>query len=127
MSIRPSLRVLTALLAVALTLTLGACAAATSSGAEAGASGAGNTTLRVQNNLLPASTLTIHTVTDAGVRRTLGTVQPGATTTFRFDVQTGDRLRFEATPQTGKVVQTTALTLSPGRTLRWDVNANAIR
>lgn len=122
MRVRPLLRSFAALFVIAGVLGASACASAGTRPA-----GAGNTTLRVQNNLVPATPLNVYAVTDAGERTHLGLVSPGATASLRFDTQVGDRLRFVAEPATGAPIMTTPLGVSPGRTLRWDVNANVVR
>lgn len=115
MLLRSSLSVLMVALFAALS---GGCAAA-----GTGAAG-GEVAVRVQNNLIPPTTLTIYAVPETGARRLLGSVTPNSTQTFTFLPGAGVQHRFMARTTAGAEVVSNPVPVSPGATVRWDVQSN---
>ncbi len=85
-------------------------------------------TVRVENNLVPATALTISVVPSAGERRTIGTVPAGRSEELRFPVGTSaDPHRFLAEAATnGSAIASRAFTLAESVRLDWNVGQNVL-
>lgn len=84
----------------------------------------GNTTLRLENNLIPPAALTIYAVPETGARRLIGSVSSGETATLRFDAFNFGRYRFLAETTAGAEIASNPVSFSPGATIRWGLSAN---
>ena len=81
--------------------------------------------LRVENNLIPPTSLSVYAVPEVGSRSLVGAVEPGATATLRFNPMAGTgQFRFVAETTAGNEIASNPVTISPGATVRWDVSAN---
>lgn len=104
------------------TAGLGACAPG------AAGAGGGNTTVRVENNLIPPTSLTVSAVPSGGTRRVLGSVSPNATATLRFNaVRAADQYRLVAQAASGAEIVSNPVTFSPGATVQWDLRSNVAK
>ncbi len=85
-------------------------------------------TVRVENNLVPATALTVSVIPAAGERRTVGTVPAGRTEEIRFTVGTSaDPHRFLAEAATnGSAIASRAFTLAESVRLDWNVGQNVL-
>lgn len=123
MNARERYRIGGALLTIFALLGLGSCAAAGTAGG-----GEGDTVVVVENNLIPATSLSVYAVPDAGVRRLVGIVNPSATATLRFNpTATAGQYRLLAETTAGAELVSNPITFSPGATIEWDVSANIAR
>jgi hypothetical protein len=124
------LRILPAL-ALALSLT-SACTGGSGSIARGGAGGdpgpsSQQVEIIVENNLVPSTAVTIHSVGTQGSRRLVGTVPPGSTRTLRFRTGTlVERYSFVASVGISQNLTSNPLSLSGGDTVRWQLNSNTI-
>jgi heme/copper-type cytochrome/quinol oxidase subunit 2 len=120
MNTRLWLRSVCGLLLLLAVTGLGACASG-----GMGAGGAGNTVLRVENNLIPATSLSIYAVPEVGTRTLVGVVDPSSTATLRFNASAaGGQYRFVAETTAGNEIASNPITVSSGATIRWDLTAN---
>jgi hypothetical protein len=124
------LRILPAL-ALALSLT-SACTGASGSVVRGGPGGdpgpsSQQVEIIVENNLVPSTSVTIHSVGTQGARRLVGTVPPGTTRTLRFRAGTlVERYSFVASVGISQNLTSNPLSLSGGDTVRWQLNSNTI-
>jgi hypothetical protein len=115
------LRRFAALLALLLSTALAsACATAT----QGEASAEGGAQIRVQNNLIPPTSLTVYAVGETGTRRLLGSVNPNSTQTLRFETSAGGQYRILARTTAGREILSNPVTVRSGEGIRWDVQAN---
>lgn len=113
-------RIWTALGALMLVASIGACAS-TGEGAE------GETTLIVENDLIASSALTVYAVPEVGSRSLIGTVAAGETKTLRFTpFGAGTQYQFMAETTAGGDLVSHPISFSPGATLRWNIDANIV-
>jgi hypothetical protein len=112
-------------LAVAGMLMLAACARTTNGEVAQPAPALAPTPIVVEHSVPVALSLTIHLVTPSGVRRRLGTVAPGQTQTFDFDVASGGDFILLAETTAGHRVQSLRFSLLRDG-VRWDVGANRV-
>jgi hypothetical protein len=120
----------TGMVILALLLALGACAPArvAPDGAAAGATAAVDRELvvRVENNLAPATALTVWLEPEAGTRRMLGTIDPRGDSSFPLDALVDGRFRLFARTAAGAEIASDPFTpMIPG-VVRWDVTANTV-
>jgi hypothetical protein len=86
---------------------------------------AGDVMVSVQNDLLPQADLTVHIVSDVGVRRILGGVGPGSTRTLRFnEASYGGQFRLVARRSDGSEITSTPFALYPGAVVTWTMRTN---
>ncbi|MEW5930510.1 MAG: hypothetical protein AB1941_23875 [Gemmatimonadota bacterium] len=123
----------TALIAapVVLLIALGGCAPATPPAATAapGAAAAvaeGAKVVRVQNNLIPPSSLTVYAVPQTGVRQMLGVLQPSEAKTFTFEPAAIGEYRLVAQATAGSEIVSRDFTFAGTRGVTWDMNSNVI-
>jgi hypothetical protein len=84
-------------------------------------------TVRVENNLLPASTLTVSLLPADGARRAVGVVPASSTQEFRVPVGTStEPHRLFAEPPNGPAFASRTFTLSSAARLDWNVGQNAL-
>lgn len=83
-------------------------------------------TLRVENDLIPPTTLTIHAVTETGSRRLVGVVRPSQTTTLNFAEVGTSQYRFVAETTTGNEIISNTITLGAGDEAIWSMNSNVL-
>ncbi|MDP9349387.1 MAG: hypothetical protein M3P24_09665 [Gemmatimonadota bacterium] len=115
------LRRFAALLALLLsTILSSACAPAAQGEASAG----DGVLVRVQNNLIPPTSLTVYAVSETGTRRLLGSVNPNVTETLRFEAGAGGQYRILARTTAGQEVLSNPVSVRSGEGIRWDVQAN---
>jgi hypothetical protein len=88
--------------------------------------GANRVQLRVENNLIPPTSLTVFAVPEVGSRRMAGVVRPGETATLTFSAPVVEGYRFTAQTTAGREIVSNTVTLGPGRAAVWDVNANLV-
>lgn len=110
------------LLPLLLLCLLPACALAGSGDGE----DAGRLAVRVENNLIPPTSLSVFAVSDLGARRLAGVVRPGETTTLSFPGEVAEQYRFSAETAGGREIVSDPVTLGPGDLVVWDVSANLI-
>jgi hypothetical protein len=92
-----------------------------------GGGGERTVTVRVENNLLPASTLTISVLPTDGARRTVGVVSSSSTQEFRVPVGTStEPHRLFAEPPNGPAFASRTFTLSTAGRVEWNVGQNAL-
>lgn len=92
-----------------------------------GGSGEQTVTVRVENNLVPASTLTISLLPAEGARRAIGVVPASSTQEFRVPVGTStDPHRLFAEPPNGPAYSSRTFTLSSAARVAWNVGQNAL-
>lgn len=105
---------------LALIVGLAACASAPRGG------GAGGVAVRVENNLIPPTTLTVWAHPQVGVRSMVGVIQPSTTKTLYFEPSSvAGQYVFVAETTTGQAIRSNPVGLSgPGGTVVWDVSAN---
>jgi hypothetical protein len=115
------LRRFAAALALLLSTALaGACATF----GQGGAPTESQVTVRVENNLIPPTSLTIYAITDRGTRRLLGSVNPSDTQTLHFEAGPGGQYRILARTTGGREILSNPVNVSGGEGIRWDVQAN---
>lgn len=85
--------------------------------------------IRVNNNVLPPTSLTVFAVSETGSRQILGSVSPSSTKTFNYDPVSlsSSRFRLLARTTTGKELASQPFTLTGTAGLEWQVNSNSIR
>ncbi len=116
-------RSLSTLLA-ALVLLVAGCASTGGARGDAGSS----VFVTVQNNSVPPQALTVHIVSDAGMRAILGSVSPGAVTRLDYrGSRPGTRYRLMARTTSGTELFSQPFSLVEGESILWDISANAIR
>jgi hypothetical protein len=113
-------------LVVAGMLVLAACGRATSGELAQPAPALEPTPIVVTHNVPVALSLTVHLVTPSGVRHRLGTVAPGETETFTFDVASGGDFILVAETSDGRRVQSLRFSMLHQNGVRWDVDANRV-
>lgn len=122
MVIRSASRCLVVLLALALSA---ACAGRTG-GAINPEDGVA---VRVDNNVIPPTSLTVFMVTETGARQILGSVSPSAARSFRYSpaALASSRFRLLARPTTGADLVSQPFTLVDTGAIEWSVRNNSIR
>lgn len=104
--------------------------AATQAGAEAGAAVApaeGEVVVRVQNNVIPPTSLTVWAVPETGVRRMLGVMQPSETKTFTFEPSLPNtQYRLVAQATAGSELVSREFTFAGVSGVTWDMSLNVI-
>lgn len=115
-----SLRTLSVLM---LLPVVGACA--TLRGGDDGPARPG-VRVRVENDLIPPTTLSIFAVPEIGARRRLGVVRPSRSTTLLFENATPDVYRFVAQTTAGQEIVSPNITLTPGDGAVWKLSNNII-
>jgi hypothetical protein len=92
-----------------------------------GGGGERTVTVRVENNLVPASTLTISVLPAEGARRAVGVVPASSTQEFRVPVGTStDPHRLFAEPPNGPAFSSRTFTLASAGRIEWNVGQNAL-
>ena len=92
-----------------------------------GGGGERTVTVRVENNLVPASTLTISLLPAEGARRAVGVVPASSTQEFRVPVGTStDPHRLFAEPPNGPAYSSRTFTVSSAARVEWNVGQNAL-
>ncbi len=111
------------LVLLALLPLLMACSLSRNDGAEAP-----DTTLVVENSLIPSVSLTVYAMPASrpGSRSLVGSVNPGATTTLRFNPIDGGQYQFIAEIPLGNDIVSNPVSFSPGETIRWDLRSNIL-
>lgn len=126
-------RVALRLFPVVLLIALGGCApgaaadpvpAATPGAAAAVAEG--SKVVRVQNNLIPPTSLTIYAVPQTGVRQMLGVLQPSETRSFTFEPAAVGQYRLVAQATAGSEIASREFTFAGTSGVVWDMNSNMI-
>ncbi len=120
-------------LRVALLAFVGLAAAACASSGGGGAADttmqpAGNTvTIRVTNDMIPPTPITVWIAPETGSRRRLGTIEPSRQGTFTFTpgIRSMDH-RLVAEPSTGNDVTTTPFTLEGVTVVRWTTSSTVV-
>ncbi len=104
---------------LAAALLLAACAAAVPGAADA------ELLIRVQNNLVPPTSLTVWAVPATGTRQMLGTVDPSTTATLRFDpAPAAGQYRLMAETTAGTEIVSNPVVLSDAAVVQWDLSSN---
>jgi hypothetical protein len=84
-------------------------------------------TVRVQNNLVPTSALTISLIPTTGSRQVIGTVDPSSTAELRFTPgSTGDPHRLLAEAPNGTATASRLFTLAAAERVEWNVGTNTL-
>lgn len=83
-------------------------------------------TLRVENDLIPPTSLSVYAVPEIGSRILVGVVPPGETTTLTFDAAAASDYRFVAETTAGREITSDEITLGSGDGAIWSVNANVV-
>jgi hypothetical protein len=84
-------------------------------------------TVRVQNNLVPATALTISLLPASGERRTIGVVGPSRSDELRFPAGSStDPHRLLAEAASGTATASRLFTLSSAATVEWNVGLNTL-
>ena len=123
------LAVLTAACATSPAAT-GSTGAAAGDAASATADPAAENTIRVEvrQNRLDGGAMTVYIEPSAGVRTTLGMIDPGETKTFTYNAAGANRnVKLSALDATGRTTTSTAITVPRGAGLTWDIQVNALR
>jgi hypothetical protein len=109
-------------LALALLLLVGVSACGMGSSRSEGPT----TTLRVENELIPSTSLRIYAVSANGGRTLVGSVSPGASTSLRFNTinRAGGEYQFVAEIPLGNPIISNPVSMGPGDTVLWNVRSN---
>lgn len=85
--------------------------------------------IRVNNNVIPPTSLTVYAVSETGSRQILGSVSPSGAKTFSYDpvALSSSRFRLLARTTTGAELVSQPFTLTGTTGLEWEVNTNSIR
>jgi hypothetical protein len=84
-------------------------------------------TVRVRNNLVPTSALTISLIPTTGSRQVIGTVDASSTSELRFtSSSTGDPHRLLAEASNGTATASRLFTLATAETVEWNVGTNTL-
>jgi len=84
-------------------------------------------TVRVQNNLVPSSALTISLIPMTGSRQVVGTVDPSSSAELRFTPgSSGDPHRLLAEATNGTAIASRLFTLATAETVEWNVGTNTL-
>lgn len=133
---RISRHALTALLAILTAACATSPAATGSSGAAAGEATPATVDqatenmirVEVRQNRLDGGAMTVYVEPAAGVRTTLGVIDPGETKTFTYNAAGANRnLKLSALDATGRTTTSTAITVPRGAGVTWDIQVNAVR
>ena len=82
----------------------------------------------VVNNRADGGTATIYIEPAAGVRTTLGTVDPGSTRTFTYRIEAQNRqVKLIALNAAGQTMESERITVPRGAGLSWDLQINSLR
>lgn len=114
-------------LSVAVTMLVAACAA----GAAPGTGGADSesVSIRINNNLIPPSAITVYAVPQTGGRQLLGNVSPSSIQTFRYNpvgLTSGQYQILAQTTGSGEIVSR-EFTLVDVAAVEWDMSLNTIK
>lgn len=103
----------------ALLLVLAACGGARSGSPE------DRVQVRVNNNLVPPTALTVYAVSDAGSRRLLGSVSPNQEITLTFDPgSAGGSYRLMARTLSGAEIVSNPVFIRTGGGVSWTLQSN---
>ena len=92
-----------------------------------GGSGEPTVTFRVQNNFVPAASLTISLIPASGSRRTIGVVGPSRTEELRVPRGShADPHRLMAEAGTGPATTSRQFTIANASVVEWNVGANIL-
>ena len=116
---------------VVLLIALGGCAPATPPAATAapGAAAAvaeGAKVVRVQNNLIPPTSMTVYAVPQTGVRQMLGVLQASETKAFTLEPAAVGQYRLVGQVSAGSEVVSPDFTFAGTRGVTWDMNSNLV-
>lgn len=116
-------------LGVGVLILLAACSSATSSANSGTPSGGGNSVaIRVTNDIVPPTSVTVWMVPETGSRRRLGTISPNGQQTFNFtpNLRSMDhRLMAEASGMQDAV--SNPFVLEGVTSVQWDVSSALVR
>ncbi len=128
MSRNRSLGLSSLVLLLALLTGCGARQEPVKAGVAPAAAGAEGVAIRVNNNTVPPTTLTVSVAPENGVRQLLGTVTPGDTQTFTYTPTALRTSRFQLIGETtaGAEIVSRPFTLVDAAAVVWDVNLNTI-
>lgn len=80
--------------------------------------------VKVNNNLIPPTSLSVYMDPEVGARRLLGHVSPGSSTTLRYTgIAVGSNYRLVARTTGGADIPSTPFPLVRGGTVTWDVQS----
>lgn len=85
--------------------------------------------VRVNNDLIPPTAITVHAnqTSGAGVRRRVGDVEPGATRTLTFAPGSfGGEFVFTARTTAGQEIVSNPIVITPPESLEWRLSANIL-
>lgn len=117
---------LAALLVLMLAL-LPACAAGGAAAADAEL-GANAAAVRVNNNLIPPTSLTVWAVPQTGTRSLLGNVNPNGTATLGWDaVRVGGEFRLLAQTTAGQEIVSRPFYFDGSGVVEWSLQTNTVR
>lgn len=104
---------------IALLMTALAGCASTPAGG-----GVNEVVVRVNNNLIPPTSLSVYMVPEVGARRLLGTVPPGSDRTLRFNpIGAGGTYRLVGETVGGTDIPSTPFSLAGAAVVNWDVQS----
>ncbi|MEX2572578.1 MAG: hypothetical protein WD737_14855 [Gemmatimonadota bacterium] len=101
-------------------------ATAVSACAHLGGGGDATAELRVENNLIPPTTLSVYALPDTGTRQLVGIVRPGATTDLSFSPRAAASYQFVAETTEGRDIVSPPINIRAGDTAEWDLDANIV-
>jgi len=82
----------------------------------------------VTHNRSDGGITTLYIEPAAGVRGTLGTIEPGSTRTFSYRIQSATRqVKLIALNSMGQTLESESVTVPRGAGLSWDLQVNAVR
>ncbi|MDB4948958.1 MAG: hypothetical protein JWM27_1607 [Gemmatimonadetes bacterium] len=112
----------------ALLVVLAAAASACASGAAGSQAGSANSiSVRVNNDLVVPSVLSVYILNDLGQRRLIGSVPSNGSTTLRYDASlSSGRYRLLARTTGGAEIASNPITVSAGETLVWRLASNIV-
>lgn len=116
-------------LCLLLVALLGAgCAPATQQSGDPDELGDDGVQIRVENNTIPPTSLTISIQPEIGTRRLLGSMTPSSTRTFEYEagVAAGEYVLLGETVS-GQTLRSRPFLLSGDARVTWDVNLNVVR
>ena len=112
---------------VAAGLVLGLAVATPACATRGSQSGAGDMQVRVQNTLMPPTSLTVSLLPATGARRMLGVVTPSDTAVLRVDGPVIGMQRLIAETTDGSAIASRTFTASETAVVEWNVGMNIIR
>lgn len=82
--------------------------------------------VRVENDLIPPTTLSVYAIPESGSRQLLGVVRPSQTQTLTFRPSFPGQFQFVAETTGGQEIVSNTISLGQGDGAVWSINSNII-